>query len=103
MLVDMSREAHAKMVRERRAHAPMVDVVARAICKSRTCNGFECCQFPGSMGNKHKCPVDRGGFDDAAIDAIEAMTKFARMEVSSRESNREIDELEAQFGKIERP
>lgn len=48
--------------------------IARAICKSKTCEGFKCCQWPGSMGRKHDCPVDRGGYDDAA-DAVLAILR----------------------------
>lgn len=73
MLVNIDKAAHDKMVRERRPVPPLVDMVARSICKSRSCNGFECCEFAGSAGNKHRCPVDRGGFDDAAAMAIAAV------------------------------
>lgn len=57
--------------------------VAKAICKSRTCEGLNCCQWPcnggkpGDFNRRHlSCPVDRGGYDDAAQaawDAIEEM------------------------------
>lgn len=73
MLVNIDKAAQQKAVQNRRPVPPIVDAVARAICKSRSCNGFECCENPGSMGNKHKCPVDRGGFDDAATDALIAL------------------------------
>lgn len=39
--------------------------LARAICKSKTCRGFKCCQWPAQMGERHNCPVDKGGCDDA--------------------------------------
>ena len=47
---------------------PDREAVARAICKSKTCEGFLCCQWPGSMGRTN-CPVKSGGYDDAA-DAV---------------------------------
>jgi hypothetical protein len=53
-----------------------VNAVAKAICKSRTCEGVACCQWPGNMG-RTDCPVKRGGYDDAAIAAIEAVLKFS--------------------------
>ena len=80
----------------------MVEVVAKAICKSRSCEGAACCQWPANRGRSlAECPVWRGGYTDAARDAVEAMIKHARMASASRESNRQIDELEEQFGKIE--
>lgn len=53
--------------------------MAKAICKSRSCEGLYCCQWPGN-GRKHgewsrikrECPVDAGGYDNAALDAIVA-------------------------------
>lgn len=39
--------------------------IARTMCKSKTCEGFACCQWPGSMGRTN-CPVKNGGYDDAA-------------------------------------
>lgn len=50
------------------ASQPDREAVARAICKSKTCEGFLCCQWPGSMGRTN-CPVKSGGYDDAA-DAV---------------------------------
>lgn len=57
-----------------RPTAPAADVerVARAICKSRTCEGASCCQWPANRGRTN-CPVAKGGYDDAARDAIAAM------------------------------
>lgn len=49
-----------------------VERVARAICKSRTCEGFSCCQWPAN-GGRTKCPVRDGGYDDAARAALDAM------------------------------
>lgn len=47
----------------------LVERVARAICKSRSCEGINCCQWPANMG-RSKCPVNERGYDDAAQDAI---------------------------------
>ncbi len=47
--------------------------VARAICRSRTFEGIECCQWPANLDRAHTCPVERGQYDDAATDAIEAL------------------------------
>lgn len=48
-----------------------VERMARAICKSKTCEGFACCQWPANMGRTN-CPVKNGGYDDAAIAALSA-------------------------------
>ena len=69
MLVTIDKAAHDKMVRERRPVSALVDAVARAICGSRSCTGFECCNGVAS-NNRHRCPGDRGGYDDAAQAAI---------------------------------
>jgi hypothetical protein len=50
----------------------MIERVAKAICKSRSCEGFMCCQNPAQMGRKG-CPVKAGGYNEAARAAIEAM------------------------------
>ena len=50
----------------------MVERVKRAICKSRTCEGMMCCEWPANRG-RLACPVKGGGYDDAARAAIEAM------------------------------
>lgn len=57
--------------------------VAKAICKSRTCEGINCCQWPCNGGRRKDargqsvpCNVELGGYDDAAQaawDAIEEM------------------------------
>ena len=47
----------------------MTKLVAQAICKSRSCEGFMCCQWPGSRGRTN-CPVEKGGYDDAADAAL---------------------------------
>lgn len=57
----------------------LVRVVARAICRSRSCEGSACCQWPANGGRhghwnrwQRECPVNAGGYDDAALDAIVA-------------------------------
>lgn len=51
-----------------------IERVAQAICKSRSCEGFSCCQWPANGGRLAKdCPVKRGGYDDAAQAAIDAV------------------------------
>jgi len=52
----------------------IVEEVARGICKSKTCEGTDCCQWPSNMG-RTECPVRRGHYDDAARDAIAAYEK----------------------------
>lgn len=57
--------------------------VAKAICKSSTCEGINCCQWPCNGGRRRNfggqpapCNADLGGYDDAARaawDAIEEM------------------------------
>jgi hypothetical protein len=48
--------------------------VAQAICKSRSCEGADCCQWPANGGRLARdCPVKRGGYDDAAQAAIDAV------------------------------
>lgn len=61
----MTIPAHEQVVfDERRA-------VARAICKSRSCEGEACCQWPANRGRLAKdCPVERGGYDNAAAAVI---------------------------------
>lgn len=43
---------------------------ALAICKSRTCSGTSCCQWPSNIGLRHRCPVKAGAYDDAARAAL---------------------------------
>jgi hypothetical protein len=50
----------------------LTERVARAICKSRTCEGISCCQWPAN-GGRQNCPVQMGGYDDAAREAILAV------------------------------
>lgn len=49
--------------------------IAKAICKSRTCEGVNCCQWPAQMG-RTKCPVKDGGYDDAARAALATMSRL---------------------------
>jgi hypothetical protein len=66
------RAAVAKATQPMTDEQSMITTVARAICKSRTCEGVNCCQWPANRG-RIKCPVDAGGYDDAAFEAILAM------------------------------
>lgn len=51
--------------------------VAQAICKSRSCEGMNCCQWPANRGRLPKdCPVKRGGYDDAAQAAIDVVREM---------------------------
>lgn len=50
----------------------LVLTVARAICRSRTCEGVSCCQWPAQRG-RTECPVNNGGYTDAAREAISAV------------------------------
>ena len=54
--------------------------VAHAICKSVTCEGINCCQYPSNGGHRRdsrgqpvKCMVDEGAYDDAAVAALTAV------------------------------
>lgn len=51
----------------------VLERVAIAICKSRTCEGIHCCQWPANGARRGDCPVQHGAYDDAARDAIMAM------------------------------
>jgi hypothetical protein len=51
--------------------------VATAICKSLTCEGVSCCQWP-AQGGRTQCPVRDGAYDHAARDAIAAMPGVAQ-------------------------
>jgi hypothetical protein len=51
-----------------------LEEVARAICKSRTCEGVSCCQWP-AQGGRTVCPVKHGAYDPAARAAIDAILK----------------------------
>lgn len=55
----------------------LLDRVAKAICKSRTCEGISCCQWPAQRG-RTDCPVKRGAYDEAASAAIEAVADDMR-------------------------
>jgi len=56
-----------------------LELVAIAICKSRTCEGINCCQWP-AQGGRTQCPVKAGGYDEAARDAIAALDTFRAAE-----------------------
>lgn len=56
----------------------LIETMARAICKSQTCEGFECCEWPANYGRKGKCPVTRGGYDSAARAALSAIEAAGR-------------------------
>lgn len=66
---------------EPKPHAGVGDeairTVALAICKSRTCEGYSCCQWPANMGRKN-CTVPKGGYDDAAKAALDAAAPYIR-------------------------
>ncbi len=54
----------------------ITEAVAKAICKSRSCEGAACCQWPANAGRSlAECPVWCGGYADAARAAIEAMKR----------------------------
>ena len=48
----------------------MRSAIATAICKSKTCEGIQCCQWPANMG-RTVCPVKLGYYDDAADAVLE--------------------------------
>ncbi len=56
-----------------------LELVAIAICRSRTCEGINCCQWPAN-GGRLLCPVKAGGYEDAARDAIAALDNFRAAE-----------------------
>ena len=56
-----------------------IELVAIAICKSRTCEGADCCQWPAN-GGRIQCPVKNGGYNDAAKEAIQALDTFRAAE-----------------------
>lgn len=51
----------------------LIELVARAVCKSRTCEGYACCQWPAQMG-RADCPVRDHKYDDAAEAALSALS-----------------------------
>lgn len=55
--------------------ADLIRSVALAICKSRTCEGVSCCQWPANMG-RHNCNAKQGAYDDAARDAMVAVCAY---------------------------
>lgn len=67
--------------REDAASDADVRKVALAICKSRTCEGVSCCQWPANMGRKN-CNAKNGAYDDAARAAIAAMSRLPQENAS---------------------
>jgi len=58
--------AEIERLRANRAGAMPSEVeIAKAICKSASCQGIDCCQWP-SQGGRLKCAVDQGGYKAAA-------------------------------------
>lgn len=55
----------------------LVEAIKRVICKSRTCEGIHCCQWP-AQGGRTQCPVRDGGYDDAAEDVVAFLSAFAK-------------------------
>jgi hypothetical protein len=60
-----------------------IEKVAKAICKSSTCEGINCCQWPCNGGRWHdmnrqpgKCRVEEGRYDDAAQSALEVLREL---------------------------
>ena len=56
-----------------------IRAVAIAICKSATCEGANCCQWPANTG-RTGCNAKAGAYDDAAKAAMRALaneTSFA--------------------------
>ena len=49
-----------------------IEAAAKAICKSKSCEGYKCCQWPANGARVIDCPVKRGGYNDAAIAALTA-------------------------------
>jgi hypothetical protein len=70
----------------------LIRAVAKAICKSRTCEGVSCCQWP-AQGGRTQCPVKDGGYDDAARDAISAVKAY--LVESGRDTGSAIHTLNA--------
>lgn len=63
-----------------------IESVAKAICKSRTCEGFSCCQWP-AQGGRTQCPVKAGGYDDAARAALDVTMELAAQKVEGTAGN----------------
>ena len=66
---------------------PMRGRLARAACKSRTCEGMACCEWPANRG-RIRCPVRDGGYDDA-VDAI--LAELERPSEGMVEAANELD------------
>lgn len=74
-MIRVAKNLHDQMVRDRKPVIAEIDAVARAICKSRSCEGSACCQWPANGARKSDCPVDRGGYDDAALAAAVVLAR----------------------------
>ena|ERR1700728_4591506 len=69
--------------------------VARAICKSRTCEGFSCCEWPANAGRRHDCSVSKGKYDDAANAAtVEVLKQCAKAVSTIRLNQHDLSESE---------
>jgi Lar family restriction alleviation protein len=64
-----ARIASAALNGEGRSKPVDLRSVALAICKSRTCEGISCCQWPANMG-RINCNAKNGAYDDAARAAL---------------------------------
>jgi hypothetical protein len=61
-----------------------IEAAAKAICKSATCEGINCCQWPSNgskrrdhLGQAVECNVAKGAYDAAAIAALTAAAQVA--------------------------
>lgn len=61
-----------------------IRTVALAICKSRTCEGAWCCQWPANMGRTN-CNAKNGAYDDAAIFALAAIAPQPALEATQHD------------------
>ena len=64
----------------------MIEKVALAICKSRTCEGGSCCQWPANRGRVN-CNAKQGAYDEAARAAIEAMPGWQPIETAPKDGS----------------
>jgi len=64
-----------------------VRTVALAICKSRTCEGASCCQWPANRGRVN-CNAMAGAYDEAAEAAIAAMPGWQPIETAPKDGTR---------------
>jgi hypothetical protein len=78
----MDERLHTQMKDARPPVSGTVDAVARAICKSRSCEGVNCCQWPSQGARKSNCVVDRGGYDEAAKEAIGKLQELSLLPIA---------------------